>query len=127
MSVPLLGTYQSPDKHFKIQIDGANASDGQITGLYATNESPVGLFTSQGTIGHYAWVANAQGKAGQPPFNINFTGSARPDGFPYCIIDMWNGAYQTDNSMLLAGTRAYVNNQGVVQVVSLGIQKFVLM
>jgi len=126
MAVPVLGTYLSADNHFKIQITNANPSNGQIDGVYATNESPQGPFTSQGTVGHYAWVANQQGQSGQAPFCINFTGSVRPNGFPYCIIDMWNGAYQTDNTMLLAGTRAYVNNQGQVQVVSLGTQKFAL-
>ena len=54
------------------------------------------------------------------PFCIRFTGSVRPDKFPYCIVDSWNGAYQTDNTMLLSGTRAYVNNKGAVQVTFLG-------
>ena len=123
-NVPQLGTYLSQDGHIKIQIESADSSNGQITGIYATNESPEGPFTSQGTIGHYAWVANAQGQAGQAPFCISFTGSVRPDKFPYCIVDSWNGAYQTNNTMLLAGTRAYVNNKGVVQVTSLGTQTF---
>jgi hypothetical protein len=123
-NVPQLGTYLSQDGHIKIQIESANPSNGQMTGIYATNEGPEGPFTSSGAIGIYAWVANQQGQAGAAPFNIRFTGSVRPDKFPYCIVDSWNGAYQTDNTLLLAGTRAYVNNKGVVQVTSLGTQKF---
>lgn len=124
MSVPQLATYMSQDGTVKIQIKGANPANGEITGVIATNSSPQGPFNTQGTIGHYAWVANSQGKSGQAPFNINFVNSVRPDGFPYCIVDMWNGAYQTGNTMQLAGTRAYVNNQGLVQLASLGIQTF---
>lgn len=123
-TVPQTGTYLSQDGHVKIQIESADSSNGQITGIYATNESQEGPFTDKGSIGVYAWVANAQGKAGGAPFCIRFTGSHRPDKFPYCIVDTWNGAYQTDNTMLLAGTRSYVNNKGVVQVTFLGTQTF---
>jgi hypothetical protein len=123
-TVPQLGTYLSQDGHVKIQIDGANPSNGQITGIYATNESPEGPLTVKGAIGIYEWVANQQGQAGAAPFCIRFTASIRPDKFPYCIVDTWNGAYQTDNTLLLAGTRAYVNNKGVVQISFLGTQTF---
>jgi hypothetical protein len=123
-SVPQLGTYLSQDGHVKIQIESADPSNGQITGIYATNESPEGPFTEKGSIGQYAWVSNQQGQSGQAPFCIRFIGSVRPEGRPYCIVDTWNGAYQTDNTMLLAGTRAYVNNKGVIQVSFLGTQTF---
>ncbi len=123
-NVPQLGTYLSQDGHIKIQIESANPSNGQITGIYATNDSPQGPFSNSGVVGSYSWVSNSQGQAGNAPFCISFNGSVRPDGFPYCIIDHWNGAYQTDNTLLLAGTRSYVNNKGVVQVTSLGTQKF---
>lgn len=123
-TVPQTGTYLSQDGHVKIQIDSANPSNGQITGLYATNDSPEGPFTEKGSIGLYAWVANSQGQSGAAPFCIRFTASVRPDKFPYCIVDSWNGAYQKDDTMLLSGTRAYVNNKGVVQVTFLGTQTF---
>ncbi|HEY0554009.1 MAG TPA: hypothetical protein VGG20_07050 [Thermoanaerobaculia bacterium] len=123
-NIPQTGTYLSQDNHFKIQIDSADPTNGQITGMYETTESPEGPFVSQGTVGHYSWVNNAQGQSGVAPFNISFNGSIRPNGWPYCIVDSWDGAYEMDNTLLLAGTRAYVNSKGGVEVASLGTQKF---
>ena len=123
-SVPLLGLYMPQNNAYKIQIENANPSTGTINGLYEPQESPQPFPSQPGVIGHYAWVTNAQGQNGVPPFSINFYVSVRPAGWPYCLTDTWNGAYQAGNSMLLAGTRAYVNNQGVVQVTSLGTLTF---
>jgi hypothetical protein len=124
-NVPQTGTYVSEDNNFKVQINSADASNGQIDALYATNYSPQGPFTSQGAIGHFDWVySDQQGKDGVAPFSIRFVGSVRPDKRPYCIVDSWNGAYQTDNTLLLEGCRSYVNSKGVVQATSLGTLKF---
>jgi hypothetical protein len=124
MSVPKLGTYISSDNNYKIQINSANPSNGQITGAYEAKSSPEGSFIDQGATGGYAWVTNQQGQSGVAPFNIRMIGSVRPSGFPYCIVDTWNGAYQTDNSLLMQGSRAYVNSKGVIQVTNLGNLRF---
>jgi hypothetical protein len=125
MSVPNLGVYMPENKSFKIQINNANPSNGQITGSYESLFSPEGAFTMDGTVGHYAWVFNdAQGKDGVAPFCISFSGSIRPTGRPYCIVDSWNGTYLDSNKMLLTGTRAYVNSKGVTESISLGTLVF---
>ena len=124
--VPELGTYVSQDNHFKIQIDSANGSTGQLTGIYASNNSPEGGdLTQKGQIGSFGWVySQTQGKSGVAPFVITINGSSRPDGFPYCVIDNWTGAYRPDNTLLLAGARSHVNSKGVVEVTSLGTMTF---
>lgn len=124
-NVPHLATYMSEDKNFKIQIKSADASTGTISAAYETTYSPQGSFTDQTAPGTYAWVfSDQQGKDGVAPFNIRITGSIRPDKRPYCIVDTWDGAYQTDNSLLMNGSRSYVNSKGVVQVTSLGTLRF---
>lgn len=124
-TVPHLGTYLSSDNNYKIQINTANPSNGQITGAYEAKSSPEGSFIDQTAPGTYAWVfSDQQGKDGVAPFNIRIVGSIRPDKRAYCIVDTWNGAYQTDNTLLMNGSRAYVNSKGVVQVTSLGTLKF---
>jgi hypothetical protein len=125
-NVPQLGVYQSDDnKNFKIEITAADPSNGQIQCSYSTTYSPEGPFTDKAAIGHYAWVfSDQQGKDGVAPFNIRIIGSIRPDKRPYCIVDTWNGAYQTDNTLLMEGSRAYVNSKGVIQVGSLGTLRF---
>ena len=124
-NVPQLATYLSEDNNFKIQIKSANSTTGEISAAYETRFSPQGAFIDPAAQGHYAWVfSDQQGKDGVAPFNIRIIGSVRPDKRPYCIVDTWNGAYQTDNSLLLQGSRAYVNSKGVVQVTSLGTFRF---
>ncbi|MCX7289575.1 hypothetical protein [Janthinobacterium sp.] len=126
-NVPVLGNYVSEDKNFTFKISSADSSNGAISGVYNASYSPVGPLTSEGNIGHYSWVFNkSQGKDGVAPFVISFGGSARPDGRPYCISDAWNGAYQTDNSILAEGVRSFVNQDGVVQVRSLGTLRFAI-
>jgi hypothetical protein len=125
MAVPELGTYVSEDNNFKIQITSANPANGQIQAVYETNYSPVGAFTVEGQIGNYAWVfSNAAGKDSVAPFCIRFAVLNRPGGRAYGIYDTWTGAYQTNNTLLMEGARSYVNNEGVVQVVSLGTLTF---
>ncbi|GAU04325.1 hypothetical protein BSLA_02f1855 [Burkholderia stabilis] len=126
-NVPLTGTYISSDKNFTFKITSADASNGVIAGVYTTNYSPIGAFTSEGNVGHYGWVfSKAQGKDGVAPFNISFGGSQRPDQRPYNIVDSWNGAYLTNNTIVAEGTRSFVNSDGVVEVGSLGTLKFAL-
>ena len=124
-SVPHLTTYTSEDKNFKIQIKSADPSNGAITAAYETTYSPQGPFTDPSAPGTYAWVfSDQQGKDGVAPFNIRIAGSIRPDKRPYCIVDTWNGAYQTDNTLLMSGSCSYVNSKGVVQVTNLGTFRF---
>jgi hypothetical protein len=124
-NVPQIATYMSENRAFKIQIKSANATTGEISAAYETTYSPQGSFIDQTALGHYAWVfSDQQGKDGVAPFNIRIIGSVRPDKRPYCIVDTWNGAYLTDNTLLLEGSRSYVNSKGVVQVTSLGTMKF---
>ena len=124
-NVPQLTTYVSEDNNYKIQIKSADASNGAISAAYETKFSPQGAFTDPAAVGTYAWVfSDQQGKDGVAPFDIRIAGSVRPDKRPYCIVDTWNGAYQTDNTLLMSGSRAYVNSKGVVQVTSLGTMRF---
>ncbi|HSR67323.1 MAG TPA: hypothetical protein VLU25_05225 [Acidobacteriota bacterium] len=113
MSVPVLGTYESENGNFKIQITSANPSNGQIEGTYETNYSPKGGFKVSGKIGNYSWVA----PAGNAPFVITFSVLRRPDGFPYAIRDTWTGAYQKGDTMWLDGSRSYINEAGNPQQV----------
>lgn len=127
MSVPVLGNYVSEDKTYHIRITAADPANGQITGSYISEYSPAGTFSKEGTIGNYAWVFNQeQGKDGVAPFLISFSASERPEGRAYAIRDHWAGAYQEDNSILLTGTRAYVNEAGVVQSICLGTHTFAM-
>lgn len=126
-NVPVSGNYVSEDKNFTFKISSADSSNGVITGVYNANYSPVGPLTAEGQIGNYAWVFNkSQGRDGVAPFTIGFGGSSRPDGRPYCINDVWTGAYQTDNSILAEGVRSFVNQDGVIQVRSLGTLRFAI-
>jgi hypothetical protein len=125
MSVPQLGLYMPENKAFKIQIKQANPSNGVINAVYESAFSPEGLLTSTGDIGSYAWVhSDSHGTSGFAPFCIQFRGFVRPSGRAYCIMDTWNGAYLENNTMLLTGTRAYVNSAGVTESISLGTHIF---
>ena len=125
MSVPQLGLYMPENKAFKIEIKAANPSNGVINAVYESAFSPQGLLESTGDIGQYAWVySDRQGKDGVAPFCIQFRGFVRPSGRAYCIMDTWNGAYQENNTMLLTGTRAYVNSAGVTESICLGTLVF---
>jgi hypothetical protein len=68
--------------------------------------------------------ANRDGVA---PFSIAFSASVRPEpGRPYVLQDHWIGGYQTNNTLLLTGSRSFVNSDGVVESISLGTQTFSL-
>lgn len=127
MSVPKIGTYLSADGNFKIAITAADPSNGQIQAIYETNYSPIGGFKVEGQIGNYAWVSSAgHPGGGTAPFSIRFSAGQRPDGRPYAIQDSWTGAYQIGDALLMDGSRSYVNEQGVIEVVSLGTVTFSL-
>lgn len=125
MTIPKLGTYTSDDGVHKVNIMSANPAPGEIQGEYTSSSSPIGqLFVSNMT-GKYWWVSDVvAGTERSPPFVISFLARQRPSGFPYAIVDHWNGAYQSGDKLLLSGTRSYVNQEGVVQVVSLGTKEF---
>lgn len=126
-NVPTIGTYKSADKNFTLKISSANSSNGVITGVYSSNYSPIGAFSVEGNVGTYGWVfSKGQGKDGVAPFNLSFGGAQRPDQRPYNIVDNWNGAFLTDNTILAEGTRSFVNSDGVVEVGSLGTMRFSL-
>jgi hypothetical protein len=126
-NVPEIGTYKSADKNFTLKISSANPSNGVIAGVYSANYSPIGAFSVEGNVGTYGWVfSKGQGKDGVAPFNLTFGGAQRPDQRPYNIVDSWNGAYLTDNTILVEGTRSFVNSDGVVEVGSLGTMRFSL-
>eukprot|EP00737_Agarophyton_chilense_P000159 gb/GEZJ01000186.1/.p1 GENE.gb/GEZJ01000186.1/~~gb/GEZJ01000186.1/.p1 ORF type:complete len:128 (-),score=13.63 gb/GEZJ01000186.1/:248-631(-) len=125
MGLPERGTYTSDDGVQKISIYATNSSNGQVDGEYASSSSPVGSLSISSLKGDFMWVnSNAAGRDGVAPFVIRFWAKQRPEGRPYSIIDSWIGGYQTDNTMLLSGSRAYVNQEGVVQAISLGTKVF---
>ncbi len=123
-SVPRYGTYVSEDNNFKVDIAKADPNNGQIEYTYETTYSPDGGFKAEDQIGHYSWVSDNQGKSGTPPFSISFFATNRPEGRPYCIYDTWTGAYQVNDTLLMEGARSYVNNEGVVETMSLGTLTF---
>lgn len=125
MSVPQLGTYHSEDGTTTFQIQSANSGNGEIGGVYTTKNSPVGPIQASGTIGTYFWVfSDKAGKDGVAPFCISITANVRPDKREHAIFDRWAGAYCEDGTLLMAGSRSYVNSKGAVEVVSLGTHRF---
>lgn len=71
------------------------------------------------------WVYNNEKENTQiAPVLINFRASKRPEGSPYAIVDTWNGYYETDHSMILTGSRCYVNENGKTNSTSLGTMAF---
>ncbi|WP_298517448.1 hypothetical protein [uncultured Kordia sp.] len=124
MAVPNLGKYKSPNKTIEIEINSANPSNGTIQAEYENEFTPVGVLSVKGQLGEYRWVDNPGGGSGTAPFTINFTASSRPAGRPYSITEIWNGYYTKKNTLLLTGTRGYVNKNGDVVSVGLGTVEF---
>ncbi|PXF43404.1 hypothetical protein BWQ96_06850 [Gracilariopsis chorda] len=125
MGLPRRGTYTSDDGVQKITIENTNSSNGQIEGTYGSSSSPVGPLSISNMRGDFMWVHSQEaGRDGVAPFVIRFFAKQRPSPRAYSIVDSWNGGYQTDDTMLLSGTRAYVNQEGVVQSISLGTKVF---
>lgn len=123
--VPRIATYTSQDGKFAIKIKTANGSTGSISGEYKTNESPEGPIHDQQSSGGFGWVHNDRMRRNDvAPFPIQVTGVKRGDQFGYAIVDVWNGAYQEDNTLRLSGSRSYVNHLGAIEVTSLGTQTF---
>ncbi|WP_256081486.1 hypothetical protein [Massilia sp. YIM B04103] len=127
-NVPVIGTYVSEDNNFTFKISSADSSNGAIRGAYVANYSPVGQLNVEGTIASFAWVFNkGQGKDGVAPFTVAFGGSVRPEpGRAYCINDAWSAVYLPDNTILAAGSRSFVNQDGVAEVRSLGTMRFAI-
>lgn len=126
-AVPQYGTYVAEGGNYSITITSANSSNGQIAAQYHANYSQVGPLTVTGNIGGYSWVySNTQGKDGVAPFGIRFKVSIRPSDRAYNIYDDWTGAYQVNNTLLMSGVRSYVNNEGIIEVRSLGTKVFSL-
>ena len=124
-AVPQYGKYVAEGENYSITITSANSTTGQITAEYKANNSQVGPLNVSGNIGKYSWVySNSQGTDGVAPFGIRFQMPVNPSGYPYNICDSWTGAYQVDNSLLMSGVRSYINNDGIVEVRSLGTKKF---
>ena len=123
MSVPKEGTYIPLDQTMKIQINSATPGNSIVNATYTAQSSPVGPISDSGDIGKYFWVTH---KSGQTPFCISFKAVQRPEGWPYCIVDSWNGYYRKDNTMVLTGTRAIVEAEGQTQSFSLGTHNFAL-
>jgi hypothetical protein len=125
-AVPQYGKYVAEGENYSITITSTKSSIGQITAEYKANNSQVGPLKVSGNIGKYSWVySNSQGKRSHvAPFGIRFDMSVRPSGYQYNIYDSWTGAYQVDNSLLMSGVRSYINNDGIVEVRSLGTKKF---
>jgi len=122
---PKLGIYASEDNNFMVQIDKANSKNGQINGVYKTNYSPEGPFTVKGQIGEFSWVnSERQGKEGVAPFSIRFASDRPEPGRSYCIYDTWTGVYQVNDTLLMEGSRSYVNSKGIVQTMKLGTLTF---
>jgi len=128
MSIPQNGTYVPENKTMQIEIISADASKSTIEATYQHNfppvdaeiNPPVNVIHITGEIGKFYWVENNDGGSGTAPFSINFTASIRPDGWPYCLVDFWNGYYSTENTIVLTGTRSYVKNDGTAISVGLG-------
>lgn len=123
MSLPTLGLYMPQNKTMRITITSADPTTGTIQGTYENDYTPEGTMIVTGKIGGYAWVNNNDGGVRTAPFSINFTVSERPEGFPYCLVDFWNGFYSksdSSDSIIITGTRSYVKNDGTVQSIGLG-------
>jgi hypothetical protein len=125
-SVPKYGTYAPQNNTMSIEITNADPSSGRIQGTYTHKYTPEGQIDIDGNIGGYAWVKNNDGGSGTAPFSINFTVSKRPNGFPYCIVDFWNGFYTASDSLVMSGIRSYVKQDGTTQSVVLGTLEFFL-
>lgn len=125
MGVPKHTTFVSDDGVFKIVIQTSNSSNGQIEADYEAQSSPVGPLSITNAKGGWMWVYSKEaGREGVAPFVINFSAAQRPQGRPYAIVDKWNGTYKTDDSMVLTGSRAYVNEQGTLMSIGLGTKTF---
>ena len=121
MSVPILGIYRPANKDYFIEVAEATPANGQIHGGYGARFAPEGGMKS-GLIGFYAWVNSAGNNSA--PFVISFRGFSRPAG--HVVLDQWNGFYRKDDTMLLTGTRAYVNEDGTSESICLGTMLFAL-
>lgn len=125
MGLPQHGVYTSDDGVQKITISSTNSGNGQIKGVYESSSSPVGPLNVTNMDGGFMWVYSKDaGKDGVAPFAIRFSAAVRPSGRAYVVMDNWNGGYETDGTLLLAGSRSYVNESGAVQSISLGTKTF---
>lgn len=124
--VPQHTTYSTKDGSFAIKIKDSDGSTGALSGEYKAKVSPEGAFNDPLPVtGGFGWVhSDRKGREDVAPFPLQVLAVKRADKFRYCVTDNWTGAYQEDNSLLMSGSRSYVNSQGVVTVESLGTQTF---
>jgi hypothetical protein len=118
-------TFTSQDGNFAFTLQTFGTSTGAITGEYVAKTSPEGQADDKQSTGAFGWVHNDRtGTNDQPPYPIHFMGVKRGDQLRYAIVDIWNGVRQNDKTLLMSGSRSYVNSQGVVKVEPLGTQAF---
>lgn len=124
--VPELTTYATKDGSFAIKITGSNGSTGALTGEYKAKVSPEDAFSGpQPWTGGFGWVhSDKMGRDDVAPFPLHILVVKGADKFRYCVTDNWTGVYQENNSLLLSGSRSYVNSKGNVTVESLNTQTF---
>lgn len=121
MSAPKPGTYTSDDGVQTIEISSAQVSNGEITGNYESKSSPAGSIKERIDYGNFSYVDAVHPNQ---PYMIRFRILQRPSGFPYALSDSWYGLYQSGNSMLLTGVRAYGDGSPDAQSISLGTKTF---
>ena len=124
--VPQHTAYATKDGSFAIKIIDSNGSTGALSGEYKAKVSPEDAFSGpQPWTGGFGWVhSDKMGRDDVAPFPLQVQVTKRADKFRYCVTDNWTGVYQEDNSLLMSGSRSYVNSKGNVTVESLGTQTF---
>lgn len=123
--VPFTGTYKSEDGVYKITISSVNSYHGIFSGKYESAKSPEGALNIGDITGSFRYVmSKSEGRDGVAPFIIGFSTTYRADGRVYAIRDAWEGVYQVGDTLLLTGSRAYVNDDGTTSSTSLGTKTF---
>lgn len=117
--------FTSNDGEFKIEISSANPYNGKIECRYECFSSPVGPLSIPDMEGRYMCVqSNKKEDTETQQVLINFKALKYQDEFSYVIVDTWNGYYETDDSMILTGSRCSVNENGKTVSTSLGTMAF---
>lgn len=125
--VPNIGTYTSDDGLYKVTIESVDGWTGKFSGKYKATTSPKGALNIESISGSFSWVARkSDGKDGVAPFVIGFAASQRSEGRTYVVKDVWEGAYQVNDTLLLTGSRAFVDQNGIAESITLGTKQFIL-
>ena len=114
------GTYVSDDEQFTLIITNSDYQTGNFTGTFTSINSPLGSITYNAILGRYNFVGTHHYPC-QLGFSVNVRHS--PD-WTYDQSDYWCGSRTSDGSLLMSGSRAYVNGEGVYQVFSFDQVKF---